>query len=341
MTRLCHFALLSFLAFVSPATLSADFTGREDVREFAREMGEKHGFAEDALLAVLEGASSDPRVIRLVSPPAHPGVRSWRRYRARFIEPVRIERGLEFWEAFSHSIRAASERFGVPEEIIVAIIGVETIYGRNTGNFQLVSALATLAFDYPPRAPLFRKELEHLFLLAQLEKADPASYRGSYAGAIGYPQFLPSSVLTYAVDFDEDGQIDVDGSPIDAIGSVANYLHLHGWVPGAPVAVPALVAPGADLAPLLEGGIVPSLEAEALARAGVTPATAPVDAKAALVDLVTPGADTEYWLGFHNFYVITRYNRSSFYAMSVFQLAQKLRERRLAEVTQASAATNR
>jgi len=189
-----------------------------------------------------------------------------------------------------------------------------------------VSALATLAFDYPPRGPLFRHELENLLLMAREQERDPFSYRGSYAGAIGYPQFLPSSIRAYAVDFDGDGRIDFESGPVDAIGSVARYLAEHGWRRGEPVAEPAQIG-GADPQPLVDAGIEPVLAPEMLAQAGISAANGtPAATTATLVDLATPGMNTEYWLGYRNFYVITRYNKSSFYAMAVFQLGQALRE---------------
>ena len=193
-------------------------------------------------------------------------------------------------------------------------------------------ALATLAFDYPPRAELFRRELEALFLLAREQGRDPASYYGSFAGALGYPQFLPSSMRAYALDFDHSGAIDFESDPIDAIGSVANYLRAHGWQAGAPVAERARLSPATDTASLVAAGIEPTLAPAVLADNGVTTADGRTAAAVAtLVDLETPGSGTEYWLGYRNFYVITRYNRSSFYAMSVFELAEALRLGRLVE----------
>ncbi len=310
---------------------SASYLDRDEVKGFVHDLANRHGLDPAAVGASLAQASFEPRVIELIKPPSKPGVRSWQRYRARFLDAVRINGGLAFWAEHEASLKRAAERYGVAPEFIVAIIGVETVYGRHTGNFSTLSALATLAFDYPPRADLFRRELENLFLLAREQQRDPASYYGSYAGALGYPQFLPSSVRNYAVDFDGDGRIDFDADPQDAIGSVAHYLHAHGWEPGAAVAVRAVLTPEATPAPLVAAGIEPSLDAATLDAAGVRAlGIQPVDAMATLVDLETPGAATEYWLGYRNFYVITRYNRSSFYAMSVFQLAEALRAARTA-----------
>lgn len=321
-------AALTCLALLSgPGLASGSYAERPEAIGFAQAMQEKHGFDSNQLLSVLDRARREPRVLELIRPPATPGARSWQRYRARFLESRRIAGGLAFWQEHERTLQDAAERYGVPPEIVVAIIGVETFYGRNTGNFETLSALATLAFDYPPRASLFTRELEQLFLLAREQGRDPDSYYGSYAGAIGYPQFLPGSIRSYAVDFDGNGHVDFDNDPADAIGSVAHYLAQHGWIRDAAVAVPALLSPETNAQVLVDAGIEPTLTAAQLAGSGVTPASAnPPDAPATLVDLATPGAATEYWLGYRNFYAITRYNKSSFYAMAVFQLARALRE---------------
>ncbi len=326
MTRPTRRLLLPLALLALPLAAPASFVHREEARAFVQEMSNTHGFDDAELYAMLDRARHHPRVIELIRPPATTGTRSWQRYRARFLDNTRIDGGLAFWRAHRETIARASAQYGVPEEVIVAIIGVETLYGRHTGNFETFSALATLAFDYPPRAPLFRRELENLLLLAREQGSDPFSYYGSFAGAVGYPQFLPSSVRHYAVDFDGDGRIDFDHSPTDAIGSVANYLHVHGWQAGRPIAHRARIAADTDARALIDAGIDPSLTPDALLAAGVVQldGSAPADT-ATFVDLPTPNADTEYWLGYRNFYVITRYNRSSFYAMAVFQLAEALR----------------
>ena len=316
-------------ATASPA--AERYADRPEAQQFIDEMQQKHGFDKEALTYIFRRAEYLPPVIKAISPPKDPGVRSWQRYRGRFIEPVRIKAGVAFWDRYQDTIRAASEKYGVAEEIIVGIIGVETIYGRNTGNFQAVSALATLAFDYPRRAELFRGELENLLLMAREQHRDPLDYQGSYAGALGLPQFLPSSVRNYAVDFDGDGHIDLLGSPKDAIGSVARYMQMHGWESGAPVATRASVAGDARLPPLLANDITPAFDAATLGEHGVTAVDgSEASGKAAFIELVTPGESSEYWLGYQNFYVITRYNRSSFYAMSVFQLGEAVKQARAA-----------
>jgi membrane-bound lytic murein transglycosylase B len=320
-------ALCAAACFAVPALAARSFAVRNDVRAFVEEMESRHGFDRAELLAVFGRIQPLPAVIKAIKPPADPGIRSWQTYRGRFVEPRRIAAGLRFRDEHSGELRSASARYGVPEEVIVAIIGVETIYGRNTGRFGTLAALATLAFDYPPRAELFRRELEALLLLARDEGRDPLGYRGSYAGALGLPQFLPSSARQWAVDFDGDGHINLSASPADAIGSVAHFLQAHGWQPDGPVTVPVGLEPGSDPQPLIDEGIRPVRLPSDMRPFGVR--TDGAEARpAALIDLVTPGAPTEYWLGYQNFFVITRYNRSSFYAMAVYQLAEAIKAAR-------------
>ncbi len=326
-TLLC--AALIFPVFCLPAQAGKAkpkyFASDPAVLEFIQEMVDKHGFNEDALIRQFARIHPDPRVIKLIKPPASPLQRSWQRYRPRFLNELRIEGGVLFWQKHRDALARASSQYGVPEEIIVAIIGVETIYGRNTGNFSILQALATLAFHYPPRAEFFRSELEQFLLLARENGLDPLEIKGSFAGALGIPQFMPGSQRRFAVDFDGDGHIDLSASTEDAIGSVARFLEQHGWKNGAPIAVPARIE-GSPERTLIEAGIRPSLNAGRLAEQGIQ-SEAPADATVTLIDLVSPGFDTEYWLGFENFYVLTRYNRSSFYAMAVFQLSQEIKRR--------------
>jgi membrane-bound lytic murein transglycosylase B len=325
-------AAAAVLAAAAPAAAQG-YAERDDVREFVAAVAQRHGFDPQALLEQFRHASVQPRVLRAIAPAQDPKVRSWRAYRARFLDSARIDGGLLFWARHGAALREARAQFGVPEEIVVAIIGVETLYGRMTGDFQALSALATLAFDYPPRAELFRTELEELLLLARDTGRPADTFRGSYAGALGLPQFLPSSYRRHALDFDGDGRVDLAGSPEDAIGSVANFLQRHGWVDAGVIALRASVPAGAA-AQLADGSVLPKYAPEDLAQHGIT-AAGPLDPgqNSALIDLVTPDAPTEYWLGLQNFYVLTRYNRSSFYAMAVFQLAETLREARLARMT--------
>ena len=320
-TGLAFAAALASLTHAAPAT----FYGDPAVVAFAQDLAQRHAFDADAILDQLGQVRPNAKVLQLIKPPATPLQRSWERYRPRFINDRRIDNGVRFWEENRLTLAKARATYGVPEEVIVAIIGVETEYGRNTGTFSVLEALATLAFHYPRRADFFREELEQFLLLSRENSLDPLLVRGSFAGAIGIPQFMPGSWRRYAADFDNDGRIDLSNSTEDAIGSVARFLEQHGWERDQPVAVRAKVSGEADPA-LIEAGIRPTLKVGDLANQGIA-ADADTAAVVTLVDLVSPGRATEYWLGYNNFYVITRYNRSSFYAMSVYQLAEAIRAR--------------
>lgn len=303
------------------------FGSTPEVREFILDMHERYGFDVAHLTRQFEQIHSNAAVLRAIRPPAVPELRrSWARYRERFVNERRLGNGVRFWQENGAELARAEAIYGVPAEVITAIIGVETEYGRNMGQFSVLEALATLAFEYPPRAAFFRNELEQFLLLSRENGISPLEIKGSYAGAIGIPQFMPSSQRRYAVDFDGDDRIDLRRSTSDAIGSVARFLNLHGWQAKAPVAVPARVA--GDPKAAIDAGIKPSLTLKELSEQGITSSAEDGEQVAALIDLVTPGQATEYWIGFGNFYVITRYNRSSFYAMSVFQLAERLRKSR-------------
>ncbi|MDP2132843.1 MAG: lytic murein transglycosylase B, partial [Sulfuritalea sp.] len=316
--------LLLCLVVFSSAPRAADYTQRPEVQDFIAAMVRQHAFDGNELTALFRQTRPTPAVIKAIMPPRDPGVRSWRAYRGRFVEPRRIAAGRHFMHRYSTELAAAETQFGVPASIITAIIGVETIYGKHLGRFGTFAALTTLAFDYPPRASLFRQELEELLLLAREENASPLAYTGSYAGALGLPQFLPSSRRRFAIDFDGDGRIDLVGSAPDAIGSVASFLARHGWQKDAPIAVGVSVS-GNGAQALIDAGIAPQRTPRemlagnvSLARVGADGTAADdhgemlPDQPAALIDLVTPKAETEYRLGYRNFYVITRYNRSSF-----------------------------
>lgn len=319
--------LLTVLLLLATAAANAEesFHERADVRAFIAEMVERHGFESTALEAHFRKVKPSPPVLKAIQPP-DPAARSWQSYRARFVDAKRVERGLEFWRRHEIALVRAQALYDVPAEIVVAIIGIETIYGQHTGQFEVFNALANLAFDYPARATLFRRELEQLLLLAREQGRDPWTYRGSYAGAIGYPQFLPSSIRSHAIDFDRDGRIDLAASSEDAIGSVARFLQRHGWAVDAPIALPAKVSHG-NTPSLLAEGIRPARLPAEMAGFGVEADGAPAE-PAALIDLATPDGPTEYRLGYNNFYVLTRYNRSSFYAAAVQDLAEALRQAR-------------
>jgi membrane-bound lytic murein transglycosylase B len=322
--------LLALIAGLLPLSSHAEKTTRfndePEVKAFIESMHEQHGFDTTHLTRHFAAIRPNAAVLRAIRPAAVPEQqRSWQRYRERFVNTRRTEGGKRFWQEHEASLQRAEATYGVPAEIIVAIIGVETEYGRNMGKFGVLEALASIAFYYPARAPFFRSELEQFLLLSRENGVSPLSIKGSYAGAIGIPQFMPSSQRRYAVDFDGDDRIDLRNSTSDAIGSVARFLQQHGWQAQAPVALAARIE--GDPSALLATGIKPVLTLQELSKQGVV-ATGEAERPAALIDLVTPDEVTEYWVGFENFYVITRYNRSSFYAMSVFQLAEAVREAR-------------
>ena len=298
---------------------------RADVQTFIREMVAQQGFNAARLQAVFARAYAKPEIIAAMSRPAE--AKPWYAYRTIFVNPKRIQGGVAFWRANAAALARAEQVHGVPAEIVVAIIGVETQYGGNMGKYRVLEALATLAFDYPRRASYFRKELENFLLLTLAEGIDPLTPRGSYAGAMGYGQFMPSSFRSYAVDFDGDGHRDLWRNSRDAIGSVANYFKKHGWRTGEPVAVPAQVS-GGDYAALISRQLKPPQHRVARLRAqGVLPLEPVSDAQTAMLLELQGREGPEYWLGFDNFYVITRYNHSSLYAMAVYQLSREIRER--------------
>jgi membrane-bound lytic murein transglycosylase B len=315
MTRLL---VLLVLVFSPPASAQMGYEKRPEVRTFIREMAERHGFTQKELRALFARVERVEPVLEAIKRPPDPPV--WANYRALFLTDKRIEGGLEFWQMHQAVLERAEREYGVPAQVMVAIIGVETFYGRNTGRWRVIDALTTLAFDYPPRARFFRSELEHYLVLARDNRHDALGVRGSYAGAIGIPQFMPSSTRAYAVDFDGDGVIDLRASTADAIGSVASFLSKHGWQPGAPVQFrPELT--GEAWRAYASGGVEPKHAVSELREAGVRlPEAVAPEGRAALIDL-----GSELRVGLKNFYVITRYNRSAMYAAAVADLAEALR----------------
>jgi membrane-bound lytic murein transglycosylase B len=295
---------------------------RPAIEEFIADMAGRHQYDAPVLRRLLSQAETRPSIIRAMSTPGT--ARPWHEFRSRNVDDARISGGVRFWQQNAQALARARRDYGVPEELIVATIGIETVYGRNTGSFRVLDALSTLAFDYPPRAEFFRGELEQYLLLTREAGIDPLTVRGSYAGAIGIPQFMPSSYRKYAVDFDGDGKRILWGDAADAIGSVANYYRSFGWREGATVVVPVEVS-GSDLDPGLTRDIQPKLKVGDLKRSGIVP-LAPVDdaADAALFVLETE-TGPRYWLGLQNFYVITRYNRSVNYAMAVHELSRDIK----------------
>ncbi len=321
-----RFPLLIFLTMASlcsAAAFAQDFADRSDVAAFVRAVSRRHDMPETAVWDVLLQARAQPRIVATMTGVSASPV-PWRIYRSRFVNPERIGAGLAFWKANAATLAAARERYGVPEEIIVATLGVETHYGKQQGGHRALDALATLAFDYPPRASFFRDQLEEFIVLTRELALDPAAVRGSYAGALGIPQFMPGSYRHFGVDFDGDGRIDLFANAADAIGSVARFYQAHGWQTDESVAVPAMLG-GGDAGGLLEPGIQPTWPLERLLAGGVAPAVSLPPGIPAMLLALEGTAGTEYWVGLSNFYVITRYNRSVNYAMAVFQLGRELR----------------
>ena len=304
--------------------LAGDYAENVTAQQFFKEMEKRHHFDDSELRKLFSRVYRDQRILDLMSKPAEKRL-AWREYRKIFLDNVRIRNGIKFWEENERVISDASDRYGVPGEIIAAIIGVETRYGKVTGNHRVISALSTLAFDYPPRSRFFRNELESFLLLTREENKSPLELKGSYAGAMGYGQFMPSSYRAYAVDSDEDGKRDIWNSRADAIGSVANYLSAHNWEKGAGVATRVqLDSDSRELPENLFSDMRPNFTGSQLLKMGFKVPSTHLEKMLALIRLRSD-AESEYWLGEWNFYVITRYNRSPMYAMAVLQLAQALR----------------
>ena len=339
--RACAAALTCLAALFSPPATAAKnaaedskpelvtYGRRDDLMQFASELAERRGLDAAWVQAALQRARYIPNVAKFIMPPPAGTAKNWAAYRARFIEPVRIRAGLAFWRANQKWLALAEELYGVPPEIVVGIIGVETIYGRQMGNFRVIDALATLAFDFPAgrkdRSPFFRDELENFFVLCRSEGIEPLELKGSYAGAIGMPQFMPSSFNKYAVDLDGDGHVDLHNNAADVIGSVAHYLAEFGWQHGVPTRFD--VAPPVDSserALLLGPDILPSFSAQEFVARGARLGDAALahEGPLALVELQNGDAAPSYVAGTANFYAVTRYNWSSYYALAVIELGE-------------------
>lgn len=311
-----HLILTLTLPLVWSQAHAADLPG---IPQFIDEMVAKHQFNREELQQTFQQVEYRPDVIAAITAPAT--IKPWYEYRASFLNPLRINGGVEFWKQNAEALKRAEQQYGVPQEMIIAVIGVETLYGRRAGRFRTMDALTTLAFDFPRRADFFRSELEQYLLLAREQKFNLFDIKASYAGALGIPQFMPSSYRKYAVDFNGNGKVDILGEPEDAIGSIANYLKQYGWKTGEPVAQQASLGneafPGTSDKPR---------SLAAWEQAGVTPMAMPQGKvpPAWLLDF-TMESGKEYWLTYNNFRVITLYNNSNFYAMSVFQLSEAIR----------------
>lgn len=307
--------------------ITGDFAGYPELDAFIGKMEAEHGMSRKYLYGLFSQAHRKQWTLDYMnkqggpsSSPPRPG--AWSKYRSQFLTGLHIESGTQFWRQHAPALKRAQQQYGVPPEYILGIMGVETIYGRNMGKDRVLDALTTLAFDYPRRADYFKEELENFLLMAQAEGVDPSQLRGSYAGAMGYGQFMPGSFLKWAVDHDGDGRRDL-WQPEDAIGSIANYFAQHGWHTGEPVVSRAATEGEIGLAT----GYDKQYSLTELSQAGVTPeSTIPAGTNPSLLLLRANDGD-EYRLGLNNFYVITRYNHSTHYAMAVYELAQAIKQR--------------
>lgn len=309
------------LGAAAPA-LAGDYEGSPQVAEFVAEMTRDYGFAGEQLVSLFREVERKQAILDAISRPAE-RVKPWKEYRPIFITDARIQKGVDFWNKHADALARAEKDYGVPAQVIVAIIGVETFYGGNTGSYRVIDALSTLGFDYPPRADFFRKQLKEFLLLAREEQVDPLTLKGSYAGAMGLPQFMPGSFRAYAVDFDGDGHIDIWNNPVDAIGSVASYFKRHGWVAGEPVVSRAQVR-GENAEQGLTEGLDPVKNVGELRALGWASGDALRDDLPVTAFRLDGVDGMEYWMGLPNFYVITRYNRSVMYSMAVHQLSESL-----------------
>jgi membrane-bound lytic murein transglycosylase B len=318
------------LVAMQPAVADSGYLSRPDVRSFMNTMRQEHGIDGAYLERILGEARQLPAVLRLVNPEpssAPSPARSYVRYRAKFLTPDLIAVGARFWSEHAEALHRAEAEFGVPPEVIVGILGVETAFGSNTGSFRAIDALTTIAFDGARRQEYFRDELKELLLLARDSKQDPLAIKGSYAGALGLPQFMPSSYRRYAVDYDGDGAIDLLSSAADAIGSIASYMKAFGWTTGETPQAPVRLMPGS------ESDLVSGLErvhdvSDVQSRGVVFSGRDPPAGLCSIFELPTPGERSKFVAGFRNFEVVTRYNRSTFYASAVLELGAAIQKAR-------------
>jgi len=321
--------IVSIVTVFSPNSWSmvdrpASYDGHPEALLLIDEMVAEHAFDRQALLQVFAKAQYKHSIVQLMDKPAEG--KPWKDYRPIFVTTKRANGGKAFMASHRETLLRAEQQFGVPAEIIVAIIGVETRYGKQAGSTRVLDALSTLAFDYPRRSAFFRKELKAYLLLTRDEQLNPESLKGSYAGAMGYGQFMPSSFLNYAIDFDGDGHRDIWHNPVDAIGSVANYFSLHGWKSNEPVVSKARFSGNGNDVTWVAGRkhLKPEYQLSQLIALGLEPEAELEQDQPATPMRLRGERGKEYWLGLHNFYVITRYNHSALYAMSVYLLSQKI-----------------
>ena len=326
--RSTQFLFAIVLGFLLPVGAAADYSQHPAALALIDEMVVEHNFDRAELNALFSQIEMKQSIIDAMTRPAEK-TKSWGEYRNIFIQPSRIAGGVAFWRDNAQVLAEVESRFGVPPEIVVAIIGVETLYGGNMGSYRVTDALATLAFDYPPRSPFFTDELKHFLILTREHDRVPLDFVGSYAGAMGLGQFMPSSYRNYALNYDADPFADIWTTPADAVWRVANYLQGYGWVAGKEIAGRAKVETDFDSS-YVSSALEPDQEISGLHGVGVT-ALFPVEEGEPLTLMELQGqVGTEYWIGTENFYVITRYNHSRLYAMAVYQLASEINRQYLA-----------
>ncbi len=323
LTQIISLNLLLAFSLLASTASAEGFSDKKEVKIFIQQMVKKHQFNKSYLETLFAEAKLYDSILEAIARPAEG--KPWYEYRPIFVTKKRTQGGINFWKENADALARAEQKYGVPREIIVAIIGVETRYGKHAGKYPVFDALATLAFGYPPRATFFKSELEHFLLMTREEKIQAKDLLGSYAGAMGMPQFISSSFRHYAVDFDGDGKRDLWNNTTDAIGSVANYFRKHHWKPGQPITHQVQVH-GVRYKNLITNNLKPShTQLDLLVNGVILPGNIAEDLKGKLLKLKKPD-EPEYWVVWDNFYVITRYNHSALYSMAVYQLSQKIKQ---------------
>jgi membrane-bound lytic murein transglycosylase B len=327
--RLISYNIFPFLMIAtllaSPLLNAGEYSNREDVKAFINKMTRDYQFDKTELAVWLDSAEKKQAILDAIARPAEKE-KTWKEYRAIFLTEERIKMGVQFWQENAGTLETVSRRYGVPPEIIVAILGVETRYGRTTGTYRVIDALATLSFDYPPRGKFFSEQLEQFFLLAREQHHNPLELKGSYAGAMGYGQFMPSSYRHYAVDYNGDNFADIWNTPDDAIASVANYFKENGWKPDQLIVMRCRIRDDYD-ASVLELGLKPVLSRKEIESRGFMPVDQSSADELFAVYKLEGEYGSEFWAGAKNFYVITRYNQSNMYALAAYQLGQAIKSR--------------
>jgi membrane-bound lytic murein transglycosylase B len=323
---------LSLVLLLAVRPVTAEIANTDSFNGFVKHMVKQHHFKEAELRKLFKAAEIQQPILEAMSKPAE--AKPWFQYREIFMTEIRIAGGVQFWRDNEVALRAVERQYGVPAEIIIAIIGVETRYGAHTGKYRVIDALSTLGFAYPPRSEFFLKELENFLLLSREEHVDPLQPMGSYAGAMGLPQFMPSSFRTYAADFDGDRKRDIWKNSGDAIASVANYFVQNQWRAGAPVAFP-VTATGEAYKQALSKGVKPDTTVSQLRTLQLGIPSQLANSEPVKLLAYQQPASEDLWIGLHNFYVITRYNHSPLYAMAVFQLSQAIADRKKSQFSPA------